>query len=112
MHVRTVAHRDLKLHNLLLERAHVPLGENRLKLIDFGFAARFSPGQRTLKTVCGTDGFAAPEILSSQLYDERCDVFSAGVILHCVLCGKMPHCTAAQVGQGDVRVSGLGSAGG
>jgi len=90
LHSRAVAHRDLKLESFLLKRNGASLGRSGLKLIDFGFARRFTPGERSLKTKCGSRGFFAPEVLRDDAYDERCDVYSCGVILHCLLCDDMP----------------------
>jgi len=91
LHANGVAHRDLKLESFLLERRGAPLGESGLKLIDFGFARRFRPGERKLRTRCGTRGYFAPEILRTNAYDERCDVYSCGVVLHCLLCDELPY---------------------
>jgi len=59
-------------------------------LIDFGFSARFSPGAGDLRTICGTPHFMAPEVLSRRPYDEKCDVWSCGIILYFMLCGACP----------------------
>jgi len=108
MHSRAVAHRDLKLENFLLKKHGTPLAENDLKLIDFGFATRFVPSQRSMRTRCGSEGYVAPEILTGQKYDEHCDVFSCGVLLHCLLCGKMPFKDERHVLKGEVRFGGRG----
>ena len=57
-----------------------------IKVVDFGFACYFNPGQRSLKDCCGTPNFIAPEILnygffknSPEGYDEKCDIWSTGV---------------------------------
>lgn len=60
----------------------------QLKLIDFGFGTRFI-GVTPLKTRCGTLYTTAPEVLR-QNYDEKCDVWSGGVVAFILLCGKRP----------------------
>merc|ERR1719193_1247360 len=90
MHSKSLAHRDLKLDNFLLQHRDVPLQRNVVKAIDFGFAAKFTLGAKTLKTVCGTPGFAAPAVWAGGPYDEACDIFSCGVILFCMLGGRCP----------------------
>jgi len=90
IHDMEVVHRDLKLENFLLQHQGVPLDCNIVKLIDFGFARRFGPGTPTLQTVCGSPGFMAPEIISGQDYDERCDIFSCGVIIFSMLTDRLP----------------------
>jgi len=46
-------------------------------------AEKFVKGKSNLLTgKCGCPGFMAPEIINDQPYDEKSDVFSAGVILY------------------------------
>lgn len=106
LHSRAVAHRDLKLDNFLLSHRGAPLADNSLRLIDFGFATRFVPGRKTMRTRCGSEGFVAPEVLAAQMYDERCDVFSCGVLLHCLLCAKMPFKEGPQQTGGPIHFGG------
>lgn len=54
--------------------------ENKIKLIDFGFAADFS--KSGLKGACGTLNYVAPELLENKEYDEKCDMWSIGVMLY------------------------------
>ena len=87
MHERGIAHRDIKLQNILLESAQA--GRNvQLKVIDFGYASRFI-GCCPMRTVCGTPYTTAPEVFRES-YDERCDVWSVGVVLFVMLSGKRP----------------------
>ena len=60
-----------------------------LKLIDFGSSVEFDKGKEVLKTVNGTSYYIAPEVLKKN-YDERCDVWSVGVMLYILLSGKPP----------------------
>ena len=64
-----------------------------LKIADFGFAAPTEgrDGKGFLTTKLGTRGYMAPELYTKQPYDgARVDVFSAGVILFCMLSGHPP----------------------
>ncbi|CAE8621616.1 unnamed protein product, partial [Polarella glacialis] len=87
MHSQGVCHRDLKPENFLLLNK-CPLEESTLKLIDFGLSRRFQPGE-VLKTAVGTLAYVAPEVLK-QAYSTPCDLWSLGVIMYVLLCGRVP----------------------
>ncbi|CAK9180495.1 unnamed protein product [Ilex paraguariensis] len=79
-----VVHRDLKLENLLLD------SKCNVKIVDFGFS-NFMRDGHFLKTSCGSPSYAAPEVISGQLYaGPEVDVWSCGVILYTLLCGRFP----------------------
>jgi len=87
MHERRVAHRDLKPENLLLQDAH---DVGTIKLADFGFAKRVLV-DNGCRTLCGTPGYLAPEILERwPAYDTKCDLWGVGVILFLLLSGYLP----------------------
>ncbi|CAF9939546.1 MAG: hypothetical protein HETSPECPRED_001811 [Heterodermia speciosa] len=73
LHSRGVAYRDLKPDNILVEQRS-PL---RLQFADFGLAN----DQPDLKTFCGTERYAAPEIFMGESYTTAVDVWSLGVIV-------------------------------
>lgn len=87
-HQKRVAHRDIKPENLLLVDEH---DDTSIKLADFGFAKRVS-GENSLSTLCGTAQYVAPEVLDFQVegYDERCDMWSVGVVTYILLGGYAP----------------------
>ncbi|XP_045495479.1 SNF-related serine/threonine-protein kinase-like [Colias croceus] len=80
-----VVHRDLKPENVVFfEKLGV------VKLTDFGFSNKFCPGQK-LETSCGSLAYSAPEILLGDSYDAPAvDVWSLGVILYMLVCGRAP----------------------
>ena len=83
-HKMGIIHRDLKPENLVFETSHP---SSVLKVIDFGASCCISDNHRG---VVGTDYYLAPEILLRKPYDEKCDVWSSGVILYILLCGYPP----------------------
>ncbi|XP_046599321.1 serine/threonine-protein kinase SIK2 isoform X1 [Neodiprion lecontei] len=83
-HAIGVAHRDLKAENLLLD------AQMNVKIADFGFSNRFSPGER-LSTWCGSPPYAAPEVFRGKHYaGPEIDVWSLGVVLYVLVCGALP----------------------
>ena len=87
-HQHNIVHRDLKPENLLLEFKRQPNEDNNVKVIDFGTSIEYNPNQK-LRARLGTAYYIAPEVLRGE-YDEKCDVWSCGVILYILLCGYPP----------------------
>merc|ERR1712190_122926 len=82
-HSHGVCHRDLKLDNFCLEDGS---DEARIKMIDFGLSALTSA---PLTDAVGTLYYVAPEVLRGA-YDEKCDMWSLGVITYILLIGRAP----------------------
>ncbi|KNC54315.1 uncharacterized protein AMSG_12341 [Thecamonas trahens ATCC 50062] len=83
-HDHMVVHRDLKPENLLLD------ANNNVKIADFGLSNTLEDGS-FLSTSCGSPNYAAPEVVGGKAYSgEEVDVWSAGVILYALLCGRLP----------------------
>lgn len=84
LHVMGVAHRDIKLENVLF-------GDSKdIKLIDFGFSTVCVPGKK-LRVFCGTPSYMAPEIVRRVEYDGKpTDMWSLGILLYALLCGCFP----------------------
>ncbi|MEE6459803.1 hypothetical protein FKM82_000743, partial [Ascaphus truei] len=56
---------------------------------DFGLS-KIVDDQVTMKTVCGTPGYCAPEILRGSAYGPEVDMWSVGIITYILLCGFEP----------------------
>lgn len=81
-HEKGIVHRDLKLENFLFETNQ---SESLLKLIDFGLSQHINEDEKFYKPV-GTAYYVAPEVLNG-CYDEKCDIWSIGVIAYMVSLG-------------------------
>jgi serine/threonine protein kinase len=87
-HSMGIAHRDIKPDNILFVSNSNSLAQ--IKLVDFGQASSFSPGQGLMQGIVGTPHYVAPEVLGGKDYSEKVDVWSAGVILYIMLSGVPP----------------------
>eukprot|EP00301_Raphidiophrys_heterophryoidea_P021675 c6028_g1_i2.p1 GENE.c6028_g1_i2~~c6028_g1_i2.p1 ORF type:complete len:789 (+),score=99.27 c6028_g1_i2:70-2367(+) len=86
LHQRGMIHRDLKPENVLLQSGVA-------KICDFGTATMLRSTVE-LTTRIGTPLFMAPEVLAASEhapYTHHIDVFSFGVLMWCVCCGKNPY---------------------
>ncbi|XP_048359918.1 calcium/calmodulin-dependent protein kinase type IV isoform X1 [Sphaerodactylus townsendi] len=86
LHANGIVHRDLKPENLLYA---TPAPDAPLKIADFGLS-KIVADQVTMKTVCGTPGYCAPEILRGCAYGPEVDMWSLGIITYILLCGFEP----------------------
>uniref|UniRef100_A0A1I7YBU1 Protein kinase domain-containing protein n=1 Tax=Steinernema glaseri TaxID=37863 RepID=A0A1I7YBU1_9BILA len=83
-HKHKVAHRDLKLENILLD------GRNNAKIADFGLSNYFSE-KSLLTTFCGSPLYASPEIINGTPYrGPEVDCWSLGILLYTLVYGSMP----------------------
>ena len=62
-----------------------------IKLIDFGCSKYFvrNNKKKKLSGIIGTSIYCSPEVVDN-LYDERCDEWSCGVLMYILLCGEPP----------------------
>ncbi len=75
---------DLKIENILISQT------GNIKIIDFGLSNLYDPLAH-LSTFCGSLYFAAPELLNAKVYTgPEVDVWSFGVVLYVLVCGKVP----------------------
>ncbi|EEH07142.1 serine/threonine-protein kinase plo1 [Histoplasma capsulatum G186AR] len=88
MHKRNVAHRDLKMGNLFLDR------NMDIKVGDFGLAAIIlsEKDEKRRRTLCGTPNYIAPEVLDKSKggHNQKVDIWSLGVIFFAMLTGYPP----------------------
>uniref|UniRef100_F1KWN8 Doublecortin-like and CAM kinase-like protein n=1 Tax=Ascaris suum TaxID=6253 RepID=F1KWN8_ASCSU len=87
LHALNIVHRDVKPENLLIYVCPYT-GDLQLKLADFGLAVEMIG--EPLTVICGTPTYVAPEVLAELGYDQKVDMWAAGVILYVLLCGFPP----------------------
>ncbi|RYO78179.1 hypothetical protein DL764_010140 [Monosporascus ibericus] len=118
LHERRIVHRDIKLENVLVSVPPNELtnaGQDWVKypysvitLTDLGLS-RFVADDEKLETRCGSDDYAAPEVILGQPYDGRAtDAWSLGVLLYALLESRLPfdpHPTASDAQRMRSRTS-------
>lgn len=87
LHQRNVTHRDLKPDNILLATTD---RYTLVKVSDFGLSKRVTTSNLFMKTQCGTLGYLAPEVSTSN-YTDKVDVWSLGVVIFNCLTGGYPY---------------------
>jgi hypothetical protein len=84
-HENNVVHRDIKPANIMYE------GESdQVKVTDFGIARITDSSKTKTGMVLGTPSFMSPEQLAGHKIDGRSDLFSLGVTLYQMACGRLP----------------------
>jgi serine/threonine-protein kinase len=84
-HENNVVHRDIKPANIMYEPE-----SDQVKVTDFGIARITDSSKTKTGMVLGTPSFMSPEQLAGKKIDGRSDLFSLGVMLYQMSCGKLP----------------------
>ena len=87
-HEQEVIHRDLKPSNVLINDA------GHLKVVDFGIASAGTANDSTLTgtgSIIGSPAYLAPERAIGADADERCDIYSLGVMAYAMFSGELPY---------------------
>ncbi|XP_071740577.1 serine/threonine-protein kinase STY17-like [Rutidosis leptorrhynchoides] len=104
-HKPMILHRDLKPSNIFLDDAF------HVRVADFGHARFLKDEEKAFTGETGTYVYMAPEVIRSEPYDEKCDIYSYSIILNELVTGQYPYIEtdygpskiALQVGEGKIR---------
>lgn len=93
-HQASIVHRDLKPANIFLVKE--PQKDFRtVKILDFGISKILDSQTRPLtdhNIGIGTEAYMAPEqVMNARDVDQRADIYSVGVILYQLFCGRLPN---------------------
>lgn len=84
LHGKGIAHRDLKLENILVDMNF------DVKICDYGVVCEVKAGCLH-KTVCGTMHYMPPEMAAGKAYDaKKADIWALGIVLYAIVAGKSP----------------------
>ena len=98
LHDNRVFHGDIKLENIMLYKTSKQNGirftndttDYEVKLTDFGYSKFLKKKKHNkLSGIVGTSIYCSPEVIDN-LYDERSDEWSCGVLMYILLCGEPP----------------------
>lgn len=93
-HTNSIINRDLRPENILVESIETHIIDNidyhlyDIRVSDFKSARTFKTSKKLNKKV-GNPYYIAPEVLKRK-YNEKCDLWSCGIIMYVLLTGKPP----------------------
>ena len=93
-HEQGIIHRDIKSQNVLIDH------KGEVKLMDFGIArmAEATEGMTQAGLIVGTPHYMSPEQVQGKQLDPRSDVYSMGVLIYEMVCGRKPFTSSSLTG--------------
>lgn len=78
-----IMHRDMKPDNIFFHNGVIKLG-------DFGFCKNLNSPEEMTKTMLGSPIYMAPEVLKGEIYSNKADIWSLGVVIFEMIYGVCP----------------------
>ena len=91
MNYYNISHRDIKLNNILIKYLNPEKTKYKVLLSDFGSSDQLYNNKEFFEEYIGTQLIMAPEILDAQKYNNKCDLWSLGVIIYQLYTKKYPY---------------------
>jgi serine/threonine protein kinase len=98
IHFKKLIHRDLKLENILLTKQLVA------KISDFGISRVLNDNSNTKTKRVGTSLYMAPEVILTNNYDQKCDVFSFAIMMFQILTKKIENIYEIQKQENEKKI--------
>ena len=86
-----IIHRDLKLGNILIKYSDEAKTKFVPKLSDYGLSKELSDKSGIARTSLGTPATMAPEVTAKNIYNNKADLWSVGVLLYQLHFNEFPY---------------------
>ena len=86
-----ISHRDIKLNNILIKYLNKEKTKFKILLSDYGVSNHLNSITQNYSTHAGTSLIMAPEILNDEKYNNKCDLWSLGVIIYQLYTKEYPY---------------------
>ncbi|RME87796.1 MAG: hypothetical protein D6785_01580, partial [Planctomycetota bacterium] len=89
IHSKGIIHHDIKVNNILVTRNR----PRQAKIVDFGLVGehRLQEKKTNSKTIRGTLGYLAPELIQGTKVDHRIDLYALGITFYFILTRRLPY---------------------
>ena len=91
MKEKHIAHRDLKLQNILFKYKNKEKTNFVFKISSYSVSKEFFSSSERFSTKVGTINFMAPEVLEGEKYNFKCDLWSLGIIIYILYFKNYPY---------------------
>jgi len=98
MNKNHIIHRDLKLDNILVKYTDNTKTKFILKLSDYGLSKQLASLSKLCNTHAGTLLTMAPEIINDEEYNDKCDLWSLGIIIYQMCFKQYPYNSNTEMG--------------